>query len=172
MKAILQRVLSASVTVDQQLVSSIGKGVLVFAAVAPGDTEREADLLASKVIKMKLWDDEDGARVPIPVSSRTGQRQFSNSTVLQWKQSVQDINGEVLCVSQFTLLASIKGSKPDFHGAMAGDQAKELYDYFVSKIQEGYEQGKVKNGVFQAMMKVGLINDGPVTLEISASRKP
>ncbi|KAI9780679.1 MAG: D-tyrosyl-tRNA(Tyr) deacylase [Geoglossum umbratile] len=162
MKAILQRVLSASVTVDQQPISSIGKGVLVFAAIAAGDTQREADILASKVVKTKMWDGEDGAR---------------------WKQSVRDINGEVLCstlaphinhivvfpnkkfptVSQFTLLASTsKGFKPDFHRAMAGDQAKELYDYFVSKVQEGYEPEKVKNGVFQAMMKVGLVNDGPV----------
>ncbi|KAH0542054.1 hypothetical protein FGG08_003519 [Glutinoglossum americanum] len=142
MKAILQRVLSASVTVDQQLVSSIGKGILVFAAVAPGDTLKEADRLASKVLKMKLWEGEDGAR---------------------WKRSVQDIDGEILCVSQFTLLASTKkGSKPDFHGAMAGEQAKELYDHFVSKVQEGYESEKVKNGVYQAMMEVGLINDGPV----------
>ncbi|KAI9860451.1 MAG: D-tyrosyl-tRNA(Tyr) deacylase [Trichoglossum hirsutum] len=149
MKAILQRVLSASVAVEQQVVSSIGKGVLVFAAVAPGDTQKEADTLASKVLKMKLWDAEDGAR---------------------WKRSVKDINGEVLCVSQFTLLASTKkGSKPDFHGAMAGEQARELYDYFVSKVQEGYESEKIKNGVFQAMMEVSLINDGPVTLEVSAS---
>ncbi|PSS27500.1 hypothetical protein M430DRAFT_32215 [Amorphotheca resinae ATCC 22711] len=147
MKAILQRVLSASVTVDKQLVSSIGKGILVFAAVAPGDTEKDAETLAAKVLKMKLWDDEAGGR---------------------WKMSVQDIRGEVLCVSQFTLLASTKkGSKPDFHGALGGDQAKELYQHFVSKVQQGYSPERVKDGVFQAMMEVALVNDGPVTLEIS-----
>ncbi|KAH8820937.1 deacylase [Xylogone sp. PMI_703] len=146
MKAILQRVLSASVTVDEKLVSSIGKGVLVFAAVAPGDTEKEADALATKVVKMKLWDDEAGGR---------------------WKRSVHDIDGEILCVSQFTLLANTKkGTKPDFHGAMGGDQAKQLYEYFYSKVQQAYKQEKVQNGVFQAMMQVALINDGPVTLEI------
>jgi hypothetical protein len=74
--AILQRVLSASVKVDKEVVSSIGKGVLVFAAVAPSDTEKEASGLAAKVLKLKLWDDDAGGR---------------------WKQSVQDINGEVLC---------------------------------------------------------------------------
>ncbi|KAB5571879.1 deacylase, partial [Coniochaeta sp. 2T2.1] len=141
-KAILQRVLSASVTVDSQLVSSIGKGVLVFAAMAPGDTEKEADSLAAKVLKMKLWDDEAGGR---------------------WKKSVQDINGEVLCVSQFTLLASTKkGSKPDFHGALGGEEAKRLYSYFFSRVQAGYQSDKVKDGVFQAMMEVALVNDGPV----------
>lgn len=149
MKAILQRVLSASVSVDKELVSSIGKGVLVFAAVAPGDTEKEADSLAAKVLKMRLWDDESGGR---------------------WKKSVQDINGEVLCVSQFTLLASTKkGSKPDFHGALGGDEAKRLYHYFFEKVQQGYTADRVKDGVFQAMMEVALVNDGPVTLELSAN---
>ncbi|KAF7889927.1 uncharacterized protein EAF02_002342 [Botrytis sinoallii] len=147
MKAILQRVLSASVKVDKQLVSSIGKGILVFAAVAPGDTEKDAESLAAKVLKMRLWDDENGGR---------------------WKHNVQDIQGEVLCVSQFTLLASTKkGSKPDFHGAMGGDQARELYQLFVTKVQQGYTSERVKDGVFQAMMEVALVNDGPVTLEMS-----
>ncbi|KAI1365765.1 D-Tyr tRNAtyr deacylase-like domain-containing protein [Xylaria arbuscula] len=152
MKAILQRVLSASVTVEKEVVSSIGKGVLVFAAVAPGDTQKEADSLAAKVLKMKLWDDED-----------TGAR---------WKHSVQEIGGEVLCVSQFTLLASTKkGNKPDFHGAAGGEEAKNLYQYFFEKVRQGYAPDKVQNGVFQAMMEVALVNDGPVTLEISASPK-
>ncbi|KAK7991965.1 hypothetical protein PG996_013022 [Apiospora saccharicola] len=151
MKAILQRVLSASVTVDKEVVSSIGKGVLVFAAVAPGDTEKEADSLVAKVLKMKLWDDEAGGR---------------------WKKSVQDIEGEVLCVSQFTLLAQTKkGNKPDFHGAMGGDEAKRLYDYFFNKVQQSYKEDRVKNGVFQAMMEVALVNDGPVTLELNAGQK-
>jgi len=151
MKAILQRVLSASVTVEREVVSSIGKGVLVFAAVAPGDTETEADSLATKVLKLRLWDDESGGR---------------------WKKSVQDIHGEVLCVSQFTLLASTKkGSKPDFHNAMGGDEAKRLYEYFFQKVRDGYTSDRVKDGVFQAMMEVALINDGPVTLEISAPPK-
>ncbi|OBT92428.1 D-tyrosyl-tRNA(Tyr) deacylase [Pseudogymnoascus verrucosus] len=153
MKAILQRVISASVTVDKQVVSSIGKGILILAAVAPGDTEKEVDALAAKVIKMKLWDDEEmGGR---------------------WKHSVQDISGDVLCVSQFTLLANTKkGSKPDFHGAMGGEQAKELYQRFVTKVGEGYDPEKVKDGVFQAMMEVALINDGPVTFEMSVEPKP
>ncbi|TGJ81542.1 hypothetical protein E0Z10_g7222 [Xylaria hypoxylon] len=151
MKAILQRVLSASVTVEKEVVSSIGKGVLVFAAVAPGDTQKEADSLAAKVLKMKLWDDDTGAR---------------------WKHNVQEIGGEVLCVSQFTLLASTKkGNKPDFHGAAGGEEAKRLYQYFFEKVRQGYASDKVQNGVFQTMMEVALINDGPVTLEISALPK-
>ncbi|KAM0141693.1 hypothetical protein ACHAO1_001532 [Botrytis cinerea] len=135
---ILQRVLSASVTVDKQLISSIGKGILVFAAVAPGDTEKDAESLAAKVLKMRLWDDENGGR--------TSKEKFS----------------------VFTLLASTKkGSKPDFHGALGGDLARELYQLFVTKVQQGYASERVKDGVFQAMMEVALVNDGPVTLEMS-----
>ncbi|KAK8069517.1 hypothetical protein PG994_006133 [Apiospora phragmitis] len=181
MKAILQRVLSASVTVDKEVVSSISKGVLVFAAVAPGDTEKEADSLAAKVLKMKLWDDEAGGRVwhipfslgdPLDPTSDLNSSVNAVTSYLQWKKSVQDIEGEVLCVSQFTLLAQTKkGNKPDFHGAMGGDQAKLLYDYFFSKVQQGYKPERVKNGVFQAMMEVALVNDGPVTLELNAGQK-
>ncbi|KAG6001839.1 hypothetical protein E4U21_003767 [Claviceps maximensis] len=148
MKAIIQRVLSASVTVDKEVISSIGKGVLVFAAVAPGDSEKEAQQIANKVLKMKLWDDEKGGR---------------------WKRNVMDIGGEVLCVSQFTLLARTKkGTKPDFHGAASPEDASRLYHFFVDTVKQGYQAERVKDGKFQAMMEVALINDGPVTLELQA----
>ncbi|CEJ80722.1 Putative D-tyrosyl-tRNA(Tyr) deacylase [[Torrubiella] hemipterigena] len=152
MKAIFQRVLSASVTVEKELISSIGKGVLVFAAVAPGDTEKEMDTLANKVLNMRMWDDEMGGR---------------------WKRNVADIEGEVLCVSQFTLLAKTrKGTKPDFHGAANPEDASRLYHYFVEKVKAGYHPDRVKDGKFQAMMEVALVNDGPVTLEFEAGGKP
>lgn len=151
MKAILQRVLSASVTVDKEVISAIGKGVLVFAAVAPGDTEKEADSLAAKVLKMKMWNDESGGR---------------------WKRNVTDIEGDVLCVSQFTLLAkTTKGTKPDFHGAANPEDASRLYQYFVQKLRNEYREENVKDGKFQAMMEVALVNDGPVTLEIQVGAK-
>ncbi|EMT63237.1 D-tyrosyl-tRNA(Tyr) deacylase [Fusarium odoratissimum] len=134
MKVILQRVLSASVTVDKEMISSIGKGVLAFAAVAPGDTEKEADLMAAKVLRMKLWDDEEGGK--------------------------------------FTLLASTKkGAKPDFHGAANPEEARRLYHYFVQKVRAGYMEERVKDGQFQAMMEVALVNDGPVTLELKNGAK-
>ncbi|PHH55834.1 D-tyrosyl-tRNA(Tyr) deacylase [Ceratocystis fimbriata CBS 114723] len=148
MKAILQRVLSASVTVDQVKISEIGKGILVFAAIAPGDTEKDAETMANKILKFKLWDDEEAGT--------------------RWKKNVQDIGGEVLCVSQFTLLAkTTKGTKPDFHGACPPEAASKLYHYFLQKVKDGYAEGKVKNGKFQAMMEVGLVNDGPVTIELN-----
>ncbi|KIX00822.1 D-tyrosyl-tRNA(Tyr) deacylase [Rhinocladiella mackenziei CBS 650.93] len=149
MKAVLQRVLSSSVTVNDQVVSAIGKGVLVLAAIGPNDGKKEVESMASKVLKMKLWPDESGSN---------------------WKKSVQDVDGEVLCVSQFTLFASTKkGNKPDFHGAAKPEIAKELYDYFLSRVRDQYRPERVKDGVFQAMMQVSLVNDGPVTLEIDTS---
>ncbi|KAI5306229.1 D-tyrosyl-tRNA(Tyr) deacylase [Ascosphaera pollenicola] len=141
MKAILQRVKSASVTVDDKLVSSIGRGVLVLAGVGQHDTTKDADSLANKIVKLRLWPDGDA----------------------QWKKSVQDIQGEILCVSQFTLLATTKkGNKPDFHAAAGPLPAKELYDYFVSRVMALSAAERVKEGVFQAMMDVALVNDGPV----------
>ncbi|KAI9735829.1 MAG: D-tyrosyl-tRNA(Tyr) deacylase [Cirrosporium novae-zelandiae] len=163
MKAIVQRVVSASVTVDKELISTIGKGLLVFAAVAPEDTTKEVESMASKVLNLKIWPDESGAG---------------------WKKNVREIDGEVLCVSQFTLLANTKkGNKPDFHGAAPPNRARDLYNQFFAKVQEKYSEDKVKNGVFQAMMQVGSVNDGPVgvdyhsadaavTLEINTNPPP
>ncbi|KIW69142.1 D-tyrosyl-tRNA(Tyr) deacylase [Phialophora macrospora] len=149
MKAVLQRVLSSSVTVNDQLVSSIGKGILVLAAIGPNDTRKDAESMAAKIVKMKLWPDESGSH---------------------WKKSVKDVGGEILCVSQFTLMANTrKGNKPDFHGAAKPEFAKELYDYFVTRVRELHGIDRVSDGVFQAMMQVALVNDGPVTIEIDTN---
>ncbi|KAA8647200.1 D-aminoacyl-tRNA deacylase [Aspergillus tanneri] len=147
MKAVLQRVKSASVTVDGQLISSIGRGILVLAGVGKGDTEKDADTLIGRILKARLWPEENGG---------------------QWKKNVQDIEGEVLCVSQFTLYGQLKkGSKPDFHDAADVETARRLYDYFFQRLREAYKPERVQNGVFQAMMEVELKNDGPVTIEIN-----
>ncbi|KAJ5970815.1 D-tyrosyl-tRNA(Tyr) deacylase [Penicillium vulpinum] len=145
MKLVIQRVKSASVTVDSELVSSIGKGLLVFAGIGKEDTEKDAENLVNKVLKAKFWPDENGT---------------------QWKKNVKEIEGEVLCVSQFTLYAKMKkGNKPDFHDAASPDTARKIYDYFYDKMGEGYTPDRVKNGVFQAMMDVELKNDGPVGVD-------
>ncbi|EMF14554.1 aminoacyl-tRNA hydrolase [Sphaerulina musiva SO2202] len=146
MKTVIQRVKSASVTVDGQLISTIGKGLLVLAAIAKEDTAKEVESMAAKVLKVKLWDDEQGGG--------------------KWKKNVQEINGEVLCVSQFTLLASTKkGNKPSFHASADPTKGKELYDLFFNQVRKLYREDRVKDGVFQAMMDVGLVNDGPVSDE-------
>ncbi|KAK7517509.1 D-tyrosyl-tRNA deacylase [Phyllosticta citriasiana] len=149
MKAVLQRVKSASVTVDGKLISSIGRGLLVFAAVGKDDTPKECERMADKVLKLQMWDDET-----------------AEEKKRKWKKNVRDIGGEVLCVSQFTLLASTKkGNKPSFHRSAAEDQARGLYNSFFKKVQDLYDQDKVKDGIFQAMMDVALVNDGPVGVD-------
>ena len=136
-------------TVDSHVVSSIGKGIVVLAAIGPDDNIKSVETMAGRILKMKMWPDENDA---------------------QWKQNVQDIQGEVLCVSQFTLFASTrKGTKPDFHGAAKPEVARELYDHFVTYVGKLYSAEKVKNGVFQAMMEVALVNDGPVTLQMDSA---
>ncbi|KAL6165786.1 D-tyrosyl-tRNA(Tyr) deacylase [Exserohilum turcicum] len=151
MRTVLQRVKSASVTVDGQLISSIGKGLLVLAAVSKDDTEKDVEAMAAKVLKAKLWDDE------------------SKDPPGRWKCAVTDIQGEVLCVSQFTLLASMKkGNKPDFHQSANGDQARTLYQAFFNKVGALYKTEKVKDGLFAAMMDVALVNDGPVGLDYTS----
>ncbi|OQN97164.1 hypothetical protein B0A48_17261 [Cryoendolithus antarcticus] len=152
MKTIIQRVKSASVTVDGQSVSSISRGLLIFAAIGKEDTPKTCESMASKVLKVKLWDSEDGKK---------------------WKRSVQDIEGEVLCVSQFTLLASVKkGNRPDFHKSALPKEARELYDSFIGCVRTLYQAERVKDGIFGAMMDVALVNDGPVTIEIDSNPPP
>ncbi|KAF7587704.1 D-tyrosyl-tRNA(Tyr) deacylase [Aspergillus hancockii] len=145
MKAVIQRVKSASVTVDEHLVSKIGRGLLVLAGVGKEDTEKDADTLIQRILKAKLFPGEDDKA---------------------WKKNVQDIDGEVLCVSQFTLYGQLKkGSKPDFHDAADVETARKLYDYFFKRLGESYKPERVQNGVFQAMMDVELKNDGPVGVD-------
>lgn len=149
-------------TVDGQLISTISKGLLVFAAIGKDDTVKEAESMASKVLKVKLWEGENGTK---------------------WKSNVQDIDGEVLCgslggfnlvfhiltrsqtVSQFTLLATVKKNSPSFHHSATPVKGKELYDAFISQVRSLYHEDKVKDGVFQAMMDVGIVNDGPVGVD-------
>ncbi|KAL7272156.1 D-tyrosyl-tRNA(Tyr) deacylase [Rhizina undulata] len=161
MKAIIQRVLSASVTVDSKVVSKIGKGLLVLAAVAPDDTLQDVEAMANKLLKLKVWDAEDGGK---------------------WKKSVVDFDFQILLVSQFTLLATTKkGNKPDFHGACPPNLAKDLYQALVQKTRTLYMEQKrlmadaaserVQDGVFGAIMEVALVNDGPVTFDISSPAK-
>lgn len=142
MKAVLQRVTHASVTVEGQKVSEIGQGMLVLLGVVEGDTERDADVLAAKIANLRIFsDDEDKINL-----------------------SLLTIDGEMLVVSQFTLCADCrKGRRPDFFGAAKPDEANRLYLYFCERIKsEGVRT--VKTGVFGADMKLELLNDGPVTI--------
>ncbi|KAK6902888.1 D-tyrosyl-tRNA(Tyr) deacylase [Kwoniella mangroviensis CBS 10435] len=147
MKAVVQRVVNASVAVDGQTISSIGKGLLVLVGIDRYDEPSDATQIIRKVLTARLFDDDQGG---------------------MWKKSVKDIDGEVLCVSQFTLLANFKGSKPDFHESMSTIPGKGYYTSFMDEIKKAYHPSKIKDGQFGAMMQVSLTNDGPVTILLSS----
>jgi D-tyrosyl-tRNA(Tyr) deacylase len=144
-KALLQRVTEASVSVSGEVVGRIGQGLVVFVGVAKGDTEKDAQYLAQKIVNLRLFSDEGG----------------------RFNLSALDIKGDLLIVSQFTLLADTKkGRRPDFIEAAPPDQAKELFEQFV---EQAYATGlKVDTGRFQQYMQVEIHNDGPVTILLNS----
>jgi D-aminoacyl-tRNA deacylase len=141
-RIVLQRVKNASVTVGGERISEIGAGLLLLVGVAQGDGESEADWLAEKIAGLRIFNDESG----------------------KMNLSLEDVGGEVLAVSQFTLLADTrKGKRPSFVGAAPPEEAERLFDYFCERLREA-GVGSVKTGSFGAMMDVALVNDGPVTI--------
>lgn len=141
MRAVVQRVSRASVTVDENVVSAIGPGLLVLLGVAEGDTEAEADWLAHRIANLRIFADAEG----------------------KMNLSVQDIAGQVLTVSQFTLCANTrKGFRPSFVPAAAPEIAEPLVERFIEGVRA--EGVPVEAGVFGAHMEVELVNDGPVTI--------
>lgn len=143
MKALIQRVKSASVTIDGELYSKIGKGLLVFLGVEKDDTVENCEKLSQKVLNLRIFEDEND----------------------KMNLSVNDVKGEILVVSQFTLCGDCKkGTRPSFDKAAHPDIAVKLYEDFVEKIRASGL--KTETGKFRAMMDVELINDGPVTFMV------
>lgn len=141
MKLVIQRVTNASVTVENKIIGKINKGFLVLIGVGPEDTEKEADYLVQKLIRLRIFKDEND----------------------KMNLSIKDIEGELLIVSQFTLYADCSGgNRPSFTNAAKPEKANKLYEYFIQKCKE--ENIKVEHGEFGADMKVELLNDGPVTI--------
>ena len=148
MKAVVQRVKNSHVTVDDTIVSRIGHGLMVLLGVSEDDTEKDADFLVEKIINLRIFEDDQG----------------------KLNISLMDVKGELLVVSQFTLLGDCrKGRRPSYIKAAVPEKANSLYDYFIRRAQE---LGVVtKSGIFQAMMEVSLINQGPVTLILDTKEK-
>jgi len=148
MKALLQRVVKSSVTVEGKVVGRIAQGLVVLLGVADGDCEKDAEYLADKIVNMRIFSDE--------------QSKFNLSTL--------NVNGELLVISQFTLLADTrKGRRPSFSTAAPPEKAETLYNYFVMRLkQTGL---KVETGEFGAHMMVEIANDGPVTIMLDSAEK-
>ncbi|MEN8154740.1 MAG: D-aminoacyl-tRNA deacylase [Acidobacteriota bacterium] len=140
MRVVVQRVSTAEVKVDKKTEGKIGKGLLIYAGVEKGDSEKEIEYIAEKVLNLRIFPDENG----------------------KMDRSVLDIQeGAILSISQFTLASYIrKGRRPDFSNALGPDKAEKLYNHFCTRMSE---QIKVEKGVFGAMMDVSSVNDGPVT---------
>ena len=141
MKLVVQRVKSTRLEVEGKLISEIKKGLAVYVGVAMGDSEADAIKLAEKIVKLRIFEDENG----------------------KMNLSVKDVGGEILAISQFTLLADVShGNRPGFSGAERPERANELYEFFAAKVAElGVP---VKKGVFGADMQIMQHNDGPVTI--------
>lgn len=143
MKALIQRVKKASVSINSELYSEIGAGMLVLLGVEKDDSEENASKLAQKLVSLRIFEDSDG----------------------KMNKSILDINGEMLVVSQFTLCGDCKkGTRPSFDKAAAPEIAQSLYETFVKNVKT--HDIKVETGKFRAMMEVSLINDGPVTFMV------
>ncbi|KAI0005921.1 D-Tyr tRNAtyr deacylase-like domain-containing protein [Russula compacta] len=149
MRAVVQRVLSASVTVNNEVVSDISRGLMVLVGIGVDDNASDTENLAKKILTLRVFSDASGD---------------------MWKANVKDIQGEILCVSQFTLMGNTsKGNKPDFHRAMSADQSRTMYASFLQILGAQYSPEKIKaDGKFGAMMNVSLINEGPVTFTLDS----
>lgn len=149
MRVLIQRVKRASVTVDGELVSEIGKGLLVFVGICDDDSKEDIEWLTKKISNIRLFDDENGVM----------------------NLSVQETGGEVLAVSQFTLMASTKkGNRPSYIKAAKPDISVPLYEQFCNEMEIAMNK-PIKRGVFGADMKVDLLNDGPVTIFIDSKNR-
>lgn len=145
MRFVIQRVLNSNVEVDNKIVGKIGKGFMVLIGIKHEDNKEVADLMVKKLLNLRVFSDEND----------------------KMNLSLKDVNGELLLVSQFTLYADCKkGNRPSFINSAKPDYANELYEYIIEKCKEsGF---KVQTGIFGADMKVGLVNDGPVTIVLDS----
>lgn len=149
MRIVIQRVTHASVTIEENLKSKIGKGLLVLVGIEDRDTKEDAEWLAGKIANIRIFDDENGVM----------------------NKSVIDIDGEILVVSQFTLQAlTKKGNRPSYIKASKAELAIPMYEYFCDKVREQIQK-EIGTGEFGADMKVELLNDGPVTIWIDSQNR-
>ena len=146
MKLVIQRVSEASVEVNNEIIGQIDKGLMVLIGIKDSDTTQEADYLINKLLKMRIFPDNEG----------------------KMNKSVKDVDGKLLLISQFTLYSSHKKHRPSFHKAMNFKDAEELYDYFCNKCAK---EIVTETGLFGEYMNVKLVNDGPVTIVIEKDFK-
>ena len=150
MRAIIQRVATASVSVGEKPVSAIGHGLCVLIGIFDGDTDKDLEYIVRKLLNIRLFDSQEGKG---------------------WTRNVTEVDGSLLLVSQFTLCHVLKGNKPDFHNAMKGSDSKPMFDQLVAACAAGYKPNKIATGAFGEYMHVSIVNDGPVTITLDSREK-
>ncbi|KAK8375502.1 hypothetical protein O3P69_008380 [Scylla paramamosain] len=150
MRAVIQRVRQASVSVGEDVISSIGRGLCVLIGIHKNDTEQDIEYIVRKILNARLFEDANGKR---------------------WQLGARDAGLEILSVSQFTLYCELKGNKPDYRHAMTGESAQQFYENFLTQLRRQYKSEMIKDGKFGAMMQVHIENDGPVTINIDSPQK-
>lgn len=136
MRAVLQRVLRSSVRVGDELISSIDHGLCVLIGITMDDNQNDIDYIVRKLLSIRLWPSLDGTK--------------------NWNRNVVELDYSLLCVSQFTLHATLKGTKPDFHLSMSGEQSKILYEKLLDQLKQNYKSDRIFDGKFGAMMNVNI----------------
>lgn len=142
---IQRQVSKASVSVNQKIVNSIDNGLCLLVGLGVDDNEDDLKWTVNKVLGLRLFDN--------------------------WTNSVRDVNGEILSISQFTLQSTLKGTKPDFHKAMKTEEARKMYKDFLSTLKTSYFDNKIKDGIFAEMMDVNINNQGPITILIDSRNR-
>ena len=153
MKAVIQRVLKASVTVSDEIVGSIQHGLCVLIGISRDDNDKDMEYIAKKILSIRLFESGD-----------------DTASAGKWSKSVVDRDFEILCVSQFTLQSTLKVTKPDFHLAMSSEQSKDFYHKFLDLLKKMYKIEKINDGKFGAYMQVNILNDGPVTILLDSKK--
>jgi D-tyrosyl-tRNA(Tyr) deacylase len=158
MKAVVQRVKSASVTItEQNYHQEIGKGILIFLGIKNGDKEEDVLFVADKCTNLRIFSRKDA---------------FAEEADDKMNISVKDVEGEILIISQFTLYGETsKGNRPNFTNAAKPEEAIPLYDKFVSRVKNNLGENKVKEGMFGAMMDINIVNYGPVTVLVESNTR-
>jgi len=151
MRLVVQRVKAASVSVEGEVISSIGPGIMALVGLHEDDAKEDLEFCCKKLLACKLWANDNGAL---------------------WRHGVKQRDMEVLCVSQFTLYGTLsKKNQPDYKKAMKAEPARAMYSEFLEMLKAAYQEDKIKDGEFGAMMDVSLVNDGPVTLVFESEPK-